>query len=405
MSKKDRKSVFDQEIIKILYNTTLKYNLKTKRSGSPWGKRLLKQMRQRESKYVWLINWIKEKIKTGELRPGEKLYSENELSEMFGLSRQTVRHAIGILETEGLVERVRGSGTYIGGRRGKIRRKTMNIAVISTYVDGYIFPSTLQGIVQTLSKAGYTTQIAFTNNRVNDERKILEGILEKDHIDGVIVEATKSALPNPNLKYYKELQRRQIALLFFNCKYPELDAPIVALDDVKIAEDATNYLLSRGHRKIGGIFKTDDGQGRLRYAGYVNALLEKGLGVDDRKILWIDTEDQKALRKISNSVLRRMTDCTAVFCYNDEVAFGLVEILGREGFRVPGQLSIISIDGSELALMSEPHITSIPYPMEELGEKAAENMLRLIEDPDFDGTWLYRPAILERDSVRKIESR
>ena len=359
-------------------------------------------MKQREPKYLLLVNWIKEKIHTRELRTGEKLYSENELSQMFGLSRQTVRHAIGILETEGLVERIRGSGTYIGCRRGDPGKRTMNIAVISTYVDGYIFPPTLQGIVQTLTGAGYMTQIAFTNNRVDSERKILEKILEKDNVDGVIVEATKSALPNPNLEYYREIRRRQKAMLFFNCRYPELGAPLVALDDIWVAEKAVGYLLSMGHRKIAGIFKADDGQGRLRYAGYVDALLKEGLGVDDRKILWIDTEDQKSLKNIKNSVLRRLTDCTAVFCYNDEVAFGLLELLHEEGFRVPGQLSVASIDGSELSLLADPHITSVPYPMEELGKKAAENMLHLIEEPDFDGTYLYRPEILIRDSVREI---
>ena len=124
--------------------------------------------------------------------------------------------------------------------------------------------------------------------------------------------------------------------------------------------------------------------------------------VDDRKILWIDTEDQKALGNIQGSVFRRMTDCTAVFCYNDEVAFGLTKLLKREGFRVPGQLSVVSIDGSELSLLSDPPVTSVPYPMEELGQKAAENMLRLIREPDFDGTCLYRPKILVRDSVRVI---
>ncbi len=366
---------------------------------------LLNMMRQRETKYIRLANWIKEKISSGGLRPGEKLYSENELTEMFDLSRQTVRHAIKLLETEGLVERVRGSGTYIGRRDGAVRKKTMNIAVISTYVDRYIFPSTLQGIVQTLSGAGYMTQIAFTNNQVDSERRILEGILQKDNVDGIIVEATKSALPNPNLEYYRELKNRQVALLFFNCKYPELEAPVVALDDIQVAEDAVNYLLSQGHRKIGGIFKADDGQGKLRYAGYVNALLKKGLYVDDRKILWIDTEDQKALGNIQGSVFRRMTDCTAVFCYNDEVAFGLTKLLKREGFRVPGQLSVVSIDGSELSLLSDPPVTSVPYPMEELGQKAAENMLRLIREPDFDGTCLYRPKILVRDSVRVIGER
>lgn len=362
-------------------------------------------MRQREVKYLFLVNWIKERIETKELPPGGKLYSENELSGMFGLSRQTVRRAIGILEEEGLVERIRGSGTYIGRRSGSTRRKTMNVAVISTYVDRYIFPSTLQGIVKTLADAGYMTQIAFTDNRVDNERRILEGILEKDNVDGVIAEATKGALPSPNLTYYQEFQKRQIPILFFNCGYPELEAPLVALDDRQVAKDAVDYLISMGHRKIGGIFKADDGQGKLRYAGYVRALLEAGIPVDDRKILWIDTEDQKKLRNIQNSVLRRITDCTAVFCYNDEVAFGLMGILQKEGFRVPGQLSIVSIDGSELALLAEPQITSIPYPMEELGKKAAEHMIRLIAEPDFDGTYLYRPRIQVRGTVRDRKER
>ena len=140
-------------------------------------------MRQQEPKYILLINWIREKISTKELRPGSKLYSENELSAMFGVSRQTVRHAIGILETEGLVERVRGSGTYIEKRMGTARKPTMNIAVISTYVDGYIFPPMLQGIVQKLSAEGYTTQITFTGNQINNERKILELISELLHSD------------------------------------------------------------------------------------------------------------------------------------------------------------------------------------------------------------------------------
>lgn len=360
-------------------------------------------MKQREAKYISLLNWLKEKINLGELHTGDKLYSENELSEMFHLSRQTVRHAIGILEEEGFVERVRGSGTYVGSYKGSARKQTMNIAVISTYVDGYIFPPTLQGIVQTLSAAGYMTQIAFTSNRVENERKILQGLLEKENVDGVIVEATKSSLPNPNLEYYRELQRRGVALLFFNCKYPELDVPIVALDDIRAGEDAVRFLLENGHRKIGGIFKADDGQGKLRYAGYVNALLEANLGIDDRKILWIDTEDQKNLKNISSSILRRLMDCTAVFCYNDEVAFGLVELLQKEGFRVPAQLSIVSIDASDLSLLAEPKITSIPYPMEELGKKAAENMIKLIEELNFNATFLYHPKILVRDSVKKIE--
>ena len=55
------------------------------------------------SKYMELVKWIKEQIFSENLLFGQKLYSENELKDMFGVSRQTVRHAIGILEKEGIV--------------------------------------------------------------------------------------------------------------------------------------------------------------------------------------------------------------------------------------------------------------------------------------------------------------
>ena len=143
-------------------------------------------MGTQELKYKAVYNWVLENINSGALKVGEKLPSENELSERFGLSRQTVRHAVDILEQQKLVLRVRGSGTYVGGN-GKAERQEryMNIAVISTYVDSYIFPPVVRGIERVLSKKGYTTQIAFTGNRVSREQDILNNLIDKDIIDGL----------------------------------------------------------------------------------------------------------------------------------------------------------------------------------------------------------------------------
>lgn len=359
-------------------------------------------MKQSESKYIKLANLIKEEIDTGKLKYGDKLYSENQLCDMYGLSRQTVRHAIDLLIQEGLLVSVRGSGTYIGKNSVKRRSKHMNIALISTHVDNYIFPSIIQSIVQTLSTAGYTTQISFTGNHVDEERKILKNLLERNDFDGLIVEATKSALPNPNLEYYRKLQRHGIPILFFNCAYPDLDAPLVSLDDRLVAESAVRYLISQGHTRIAGIFKADDGQGKLRYSGYMKALLEAGIRMDDQNILWIDSVDQNALYKIRVSVQSRLTGCTAVFCYNDQVAFNLIRLLSRSGLPIPEQLSVIGIDGSDLSVMSQPTITTIPHPTVELGIRCADNMLHMIADPTFDANYLYCPEIKINESVQTI---
>lgn len=352
-------------------------------------------------KYKAVYNWVLDNINSGVLKMGEKLPSENELSERFGLSRQTVRHAVDILDQQKLVTRVRGSGTYVGGG-GKTGRQEryMNIAVISTYVDSYIFPPVLRGLERVLSKEGYTTQIAFTGNRVSREQEILSNLIDKDIIDGLIVEPAKSALPNPNLHYYRELIKRNVPVLCFNCRYPQLDLPCVSINDVQAGKKAVEYLIQAGHTKIGGVFKCDDGQGHLRYQGFLAGMLEAGIKVKDKNVVWLDTEALVDLERWEDYLFYRLEECTAVVCYNDEVAYILSGLCEKRGIAIPDQLSMVSIDNSELASLANVKLTSLPYPMEALGRKTAENMIKMIGNPYFDGNYLFDSDIIVRDSVK-----
>lgn len=353
-------------------------------------------------KYLELVRWINAQIQEKKLIAGQKIYSENELKEMFGVSRQTVRHAISVLEQEGMLRRVRGSGTYVNDNRFANISKRMRVAVVTTYVDGYIFPRTIQGIEKVLLEEGYSVQIAFTNNQVGRERTILEDILNRDEVAGIIVETTKSALPNPNLHLYREILKRGIQVIFINSFYRDIDIPHVSINDRMAGYKMTKHLIDMGHRKIGGIFKLDDGQGKQRFAGYMDAMLEAGLEIDDVRILWIDTEDLKHMDKLTDRVMDRYRDCTGLFCYNDEVAFGLLDVFKKAGIRVPQDISIASVDDSELAVLGEVGITSAPYPMEKLGKKAAENLLQMIEEPFFDANYEFEVDVVQRDSVRRL---
>ncbi len=195
---------------------------------------------ERKPKYKEVVDWVKERLEKKELSPGDKLNSENELCELFGLSRQTVRHAIGVLEEEGIVARRQGSGTYISDNRMANLENKTRVAVVTTYVDSYIFPRTIQGIENTLFERGYSVQIAFTNNQLERERTILEDITARDDVAGIIMEATKSGLPNPNLPLLQKLMERKIPILFINSFYPGLPLPHVTLSDRLAAEMAVD---------------------------------------------------------------------------------------------------------------------------------------------------------------------
>lgn len=358
-------------------------------------------MENKMPKYIELVSWIRTQISEKKLLPGQKLYSENELSRMFGLSRQTVRHAVSVLEHDGILCRIQGSGTYINDDRLAALARRKRVSVVTTYVDSYIFPKTIQGIEDTFSEEGYSVQLAFTNNQNSKERAILEEIIARDEVAGILVEPTKSGLPNPNLALYQEIKKRRIPILFINSYYPQLKIPHVSMNDRMVGRKLTKHLIAKGHREIGGIFKHDDGQGRLRYAGYLDALMEAGIRPEDGRIVWIDTEDVRQLDRLSLKLKERFSDCTAVLCYNDEVAAGLMEVFRGMGILVPQDISVVGVDDSELSVKGDVKITSAKHPMERLGMRAAENLLRMMKEPSFDGNYEFDTEIICRDSVRK----
>ena len=357
------------------------------------------------AKYQKIIDWLNKNIDNGTLKPGDKIPSENVLCKQFELSRQTVRHAISKLSEEGLLESRRGSGTYISEQVAEEGKKSV-IAVVTTYVDDYIFPSTIRGIESALSSKGYSMQLSFTNNTTDKERQILEDLIGRDDVAGGIMEPVKSALPNPNIELYGKLKDRGIKVLFLNSYYPELSFPHVSINDEECAYKAVKALIDAGHRNIGCILKLDDGQGRERYRGYLRAMTESGISFSYDHVNWIDTIDIKDGKKALFRVKERLKGCTAVFCYNDQVAGMLMQVLSEDGRKLPDEMSVIGMDDSDMAKIGVEGIaiSSIPHPKARLGEKAAQNMIRMIHGTgkNYEASYEFSEDVILRDSVRRL---
>ncbi|MCD8091236.1 MAG: GntR family transcriptional regulator, partial [Clostridiales bacterium] len=353
-------------------------------------------------KYKIISEWINEQIEKGRFSYGDKLPSENELAKKFNMSRQTVRHAVDILEFEKVVKRVKGSGTYLN-KQGRVKREKShrNIAVVSTYIDNYVFPPILGGIERVLSDSGYTIQIAFTENKALKEREVLLGLVQSGHIDGLIIEPAKSALPNINTDLYEKLDEKHIPVLLFNCPQAELRLPCVALDDRLIGYKCAKYLIDAGHTKICGIFKSDDKQDHLRYEGFMKGLIEAD--INEENVFWMNTDSIENMEYIEEYIINRLKGKTGLVCYNDQVAYKIAALCQRRGIKIPEELSVIGVDHLEQISETDLKITSFPHPLEALGVKAAENMLKMIENPLFDGNYLFDSEVEERDSVKFID--
>ena len=328
-----------------------------------------------EHKYAELARKLRGDILDGFYASGQKLPSENELAQQTGYSRSTVRQAMSLLEQEGLASRVRGSGTYVRGGTSN-REPTHNIAVVTTYIGEYIFPIFLHGIDHVLSKNGYTSMLSATRNRVDNERRILSELMNKP-IDGMIVEGTKTAFPNPNIDLYGRFAELGIPVVFINGYYSDLDSPVyVVADDRAGGCMACDILLKKGHRKIAGIFKSDDIQGHRRYQGYAEALRRAGLTVEDDHVIWYDTENRGNILKARAA--HALRGCTAAVCYNDEIALLVMGILEKTEDLALGKVEFVSFDHSTFARLSAAPFLSLSISQENMGRLAAQKLLGLL---------------------------
>lgn len=332
-----------------------------------------------QKKYQRLADLIAASIRAGTYRPGDKLPTEGELVLAHNLSRQTVRQALEQLALDGLIEKIQGSGSYVT-ESPLTKKRSMRIAVMTTYISTYIFPSILRGIEEVVSARQYSMVLGATNNSVAKEREILEHF-SRQSVDGIIVEGTKTALPNPNLSYYQNLAREGIPLVFINGYYPKLQNDAfektisVVTDDEKGGFDLTHALIKNGHKAIGGIFKSDDIQGIQRFSGYLEALTHNQIPVRDEHILWFNTETKASLPDLLERS-RLLSECTALVCYNDEVA---AQVFTAQKNGNQSLTAVSSFDGVISEPTEEIHFCSLCHPKEMLGRLAANKLFRLLD--------------------------
>lgn len=334
------------------------------------------------AKYEQLASILKSELQALRQQGTSKLATEAELSARYHMSRQTVRHALQLLEEEGLIQRRQGSGSYLSDTDASDPLR--QIAVITTFLDDYIFPSILHDAQVSFAEAGYSTLVFATENKITREREILTRLLDQK-ISAVLVEGSKTALPTPNRHLFEQLRAKGIPVLFLHGIYSNLSGfPCLLDDNFNGGQQLAQYLLAKGHSRIAGIFKSDDIQGPQRYHGVITALLDAGLPIQDASFFWYDTEDRAALVQnprcdlLHNFIRHRMGEATAVVCYNDEIAHLLIQKLLEQGLQVPEDVAVASFDNSFYSQVGPVPITSLGHKSNRTGKTAAAMVLELL---------------------------
>ena len=246
------------------------------------------------------------------------------------------------------------------------------IGLIIPNVRNLVFPAAIRGIEDTAGKYGYTVVLCNTDESLEKELTYINN-LRRRLINGFILSTAR--MNSPHLLALKEENFPMVCLI--RHLGDELDA--VVLDNRDGAYQAVKYLVDRGHRRI-AILNGDMEVYlyRERFAGYKQALADAGIPIDEQLILGnINGWDESSIAV--REMLKAGTLPDAIFATSDPKAIGALRAVKDCGLKVPDDISVVGFDDSDIAALLDPPLTTVAQPFYEMGVKACEKLIKLIE--------------------------
>lgn len=357
------------------------------------------------NKYEIIKQYILDKILSGDYSVDQKLPTESELMSAFSVSRYTVRRAISDLENENFIYRIQGGGSFVADKTEILQKESVPqvVGVISTHIASYIFPAIIDGIDQVLSMHNFSFILANTHNDPVRERSALKNFM-RQNLGGLIVEPTKSASETTNIDLYKEIEKLGIPVIFINASYKNIQGTTLVSDDQHAFYQATNYLFSKNHKKIVGVFQVDDLQGVHRLNGYLEAYQDhSSLLPFCKPIMYQSDNVNSALQQMNDLLMKTSSERpTAILAYNDQLAIRIMDLVNDIGLKIPTDVSIIGFDDFQLSKYMSPRLTTMTHAQQMMGRDAATLLLQKINHHKVDSV-VYESLMVERDSVRKLK--
>jgi DNA-binding LacI/PurR family transcriptional regulator len=355
--------------------------------------------------YRQLANQLRQSIYDGLVPEGAQLPTEFELAANCGVSRGTVRQALGLLAEEGLIERVAGRGTFVRQCERPASRTVIYeraIGLIIPSANDQLSLSILIGAEGAAKRRGY--QVMFNHSSESPEQ-------EKEDLDRLLASRVAGAIvfPVSDVEYSETIWRlheSKFPLVLVDRYFPSLDCDYVVVDNLGGGYKATEHLISMGHTQI-AFLHTGAGYNttavRDRYRGYRRALADYDLPFQETWASSLKRVDPvsgpEEVSAICASYLQRPDRLGAVFAANDSTAIGLISAATSLHLRVPDDLAVVGFDNMRMAAQVHPPLTTVHQPRVEIGIQAAQLLIDRIEGKDGPPEHIVLPThLIVRDS-------
>ncbi len=328
-----------------------------------------------------------------------------QVSELAGVSSATVSRVINNTDTvkEKTRQLVLDAMAKLGYRHNVIAaslasNKTNTIGYVVPELHGSFFGSMMAGSEQVLRQANKHMFVVTGHSDEALEKKEIEALLSR-RCDALIlhVEAVSD-------DYLTDLARQDVPMVIVNRYIEEIGDKCISLDNEMGGYLATQHLINQGHKDIaylsGSLFKADAVN---RLEGHKRALADAGIEYNPELMVEGNFQAKSGEAGIHTLMDNKQT-FTAVACANDEMASGAINALRSFGLQVPEQISVIGFDNIDFASYLTPKLTTIDYPVRDIGTMAARWILNhAYGDHKMILTHILEPKLIQRGTTRKID--
>lgn len=371
----------------------------------------------KETLYNKIYTDILEKIKDGRYAPGDRLPTETELTEIYGVSRITAARAMRELERGLYITRRQKRGSfvrdYLNAQGGGATGGAM-IAVVLQF-ERNIGLGIMFGAQSAASSNAYFTTFHHTENNPKNERAILEKLLSANDVAGLVLCPCST---HENLDVLSRFQLKGIPIVFLDRAVDGIEAPLVTSDNERGMAEVTGKLIEAGHRRIAYFpyYSAMPFTVQRRFAGFCRAFRERGCPIPNEYLFVLSSGlgarltlspmfepagySERYIRYAIDyyETLDRMP--TAVVCANDVTADCFIRVLRERGYRVPEDISVTGFDN--LMFRGEAaSITTAEQDWHNFGAIAVDHIVSLIEGREVTPVTLLKTRYMEKETTAR----
>ncbi|WP_432408836.1 LacI family DNA-binding transcriptional regulator [Wukongibacter sp. M2B1] len=283
--------------------------------------------------------------------------------------------------------------------RSLVMKRSQLIGIIVPDISNFFIGEVLNGIEEIGKMYDYDILLCNTYGELNQELRYLN-LLKSKQVEGIIFMTWE--LREEHKEFFN---KEDIPIVMINRDTSDFNITSVCIDHHQAAYEMTKYLIEKGHKKIALIrgWKENYVFGVDQYNGYAKALQEHGLEINKRLI-----KNCQYKLEVAYDAVQEMIDedilPTAIFATTDSMAFGAINCLIDNEFKVPEDVSVVGFNDIKLASIYRPKLTTIRQPIYDIGAVAIRVIIKKIKGEKTDESIFTLPhELVERDSCRSIK--